>query len=161
MRKPLPESRICRICGVEFKPTTPLFRCKECKNEIAREKNRLKIKELTQSGELIPYIDKVPEEMKGGKDGIYVKYRELQRMCSKMDRDEFRVYAKNKLNEIMENEKLWKYLTRDGVGETIPKKDVVKKPKLSKREKWIQKGDTRNLSWDEWERMGFGLEEDK
>ena len=78
-----------------------------------------------------------------------------------MDRDEFKVYAKNKLNEIMGNEKLWKYLSREGLGETVPKKDVVKKPKLSKREKWIQKGDTRNLSWDELERMGFGLDEDK
>ena len=161
MRKPLPDSRICRLCGLEFKPKSRLLRCNDCVNELARKTRTEKIKELIQSGELILHADRKPEEMQGGKDGIYVKYRELQRMCSKMDRDEFKVYARNKLNEIMENEKLWKYLTREGLGETVPKKDVVKKPKLSKREKWIQRGDTRNLSWDELERMGFGLDEDK
>ena len=160
MRKPLPDSRICRICGIQFKPTSPLFRCKECKNEIARERSRLKIKELTQSGERIPYIDKVPEEMKGGSNIIDKKYRDLKRMCSKMDREEFRAYAKDKLNEIMENDKLWKYLTREGVGET-PKKGEEIPPKLSKREKVIYNADTRNLSWDEWERMGFGDDADK
>ena len=98
--------------------------------------------------------------MKGGSNIIDKKYRDLKRMCSKMDREEFRAYAKDKLNEIMENDKLWKYLTREGVGET-PKKGEEIPPKLSKREKVIYNADTRNLSWDEWERMGFGDDADK
>jgi hypothetical protein len=77
-----------------------------------------------------------------------------------MDRDEFKAYAKDKLNQIMENEILWKYLTRDTLGENIDR-NVVKPVKLSKKEKLIQKGDTRNMNWDEWEQMGFGGDEDK
>ena len=160
MRKPLPDSRICRLCGIEYKPTTHVHRCRACINELARISNREKIQELVASGELIPHADRKPEEMKGGSNIIDKKYRDLKRMLSKMDRDEFKVYARNKLNEIMENEKLWKYLSREGLGET-PQKDVVKEPKLSKREKWIQKGDTRNLSWDEYQQLGFGGDEDK
>lgn len=161
MRKPLPPSRICKICGVEYKPTTHVHRCRACINELARISNREKMLEQIESGELIPHVDRKPEEMKGSSAQLDKKYRQLQRMCSKMDRDEFRTYAKDKLNQIMENEMLWKYLTREGLGESLPKKDVVKEPKLSKREKLIQKGDTRNLSWDEWERMGFGDDSDK
>jgi preprotein translocase subunit Sss1 len=104
-------------------------------------------------------FEEVDEEMKGGSSAIEKKYREVKRMCSKMDRDEFRAYAKDKLNEIMENQMLWDYLSREGLGESIDR-NVVKEPKLSKKEKFIQRGDTRNMNWDEWERMGFGSEED-
>jgi hypothetical protein len=76
-----------------------------------------------------------------------------------MDRDEFRAYAKDKLNQIMENQMLWDYLCREGLGESIDR-NVVKEPKLSKKEKFIQRGDTRNMNWDEFEQMGFGGDED-
>jgi preprotein translocase subunit Sss1 len=160
MRTPLPESRICRICGEEFKPKSRLFRCKECINRLARETRDSKIKLLIENGELIPHADRKPEEMKGGSSAIDKKYRNLKRMCSKMDRDEFKAYAKDKLNQIMENQILWDYLSREGLGESIDK-TVVKEPKLSKKEKFIQRGDTRNMNWDEFEQMGFGLDEDK
>ena len=160
MRTPLPETRICRICGVEFKPKTRLFRCTVCVNELARRKRTEKMQQLMESGDWIPYEDMRPEEMKGTKDEIAKKYRRLQSQILLMSREEYRDYLKRKLDEIMNNLPLWRYLTREGLGDTPPK-DVEKKPKLSKREKLIQKGDTRNLSWDEWERMGFGLDEDK
>ena len=161
MRKPLPPIRICKICGIEYKPTTHVHRCRACINELARISHREKIQEQIESGEYIRHEHKIPEEMKGSKDEIAKKYRRLQKQILLMSREEYRDYLKNKLDEIMSNGPLWRYLTREGLGETIPKKDVVKEPKLSKREKWIQRGDTRNLSWDEWERMGFGLDEDK
>jgi hypothetical protein len=159
MRTPLPESRICRLCGEEFKPKSRLLRCKECINKLAREVRDEKIKLAIENGELVRHADRKPEEMKGGSSAIDKKYRQLKRMCSKMDRDEFRAYAKDKLNQIMENQILWDYLSREGLGESIDK-TVVKEPKLSKREKFIQRGDTRNMNWDEWERMGFGGDED-
>ena len=159
MPKPLPESRICRLCGKEFKPKARLFRCVPCVNKLAKETRDAKIKHLIEIGEIIPHAEKIPEEMKGGERVISKKYREIMRMCSKMDREEFREYAKNKLNEIMENEILWKYLTREGLGET-PRKDVEKEPKLSKRDKVRYRGDTRNMSWDDWEQLDFGFEED-
>ena len=119
------------------------------------------MQELMQSGEWIPYEEMRPEEMKGSKDEMAKKYRKLTNQILLMSREEYRDYLKRKLDEIMNNGPLWRYLTREGLGETLPKKDVVKEPKLSKRQKLIQKGDTRNLSWDELERMGFGLDEDK
>ena len=161
MRKPLPPSRICKICGVEYKPTTPVHSCRACINELARIKNKEKMQERMQSGEWIPYEEMRPEEMRGSKDEMAKKYRKLTNQILLMSREEYRDYLKRKLDEIMNNGPLWRYLTREGLGETLPKKDVVKEPKLSKREKWIQSGNTRNLSWDEWERMGFGLDEDK
>ena len=97
--------------------------------------------------------------MKGGTSVIDKKYRNLKRMLSKMDREEFKVYAKDKLNSIMENEILWKYLSREGLGESIDK-NVEKEPKLSKRDKVRYLGDTRNMSWDEYEQLDFGFEED-
>jgi hypothetical protein len=160
MRTPLPESRICRLCGEEFKPKSRLMRCSKCVNKLARETRDAKIKLLIESGELVRHSDRKPEEMKGGSSAIDKKYRNLKRMCSKMDRDEFKAYAKDKLNQIMENQILWDYLSREGLGESIDK-TVVKEPKLSKREKFIQRGDTRNMNWDEFEQMGFGLDEDK
>ena len=160
MKTPLPESRICRLCGIEFKPVSRLLRCNKCVNGLAKEVRDAKIKHLIEIGEIIPLEDRKPEEMKGGGRAIEKKYRDLKRMCSKMDRDEFREYAKDKLNQIMENEILWKYLTRDTLGENIDR-NVVKPVKLSKKEKLIQKGDTRNMNWDEWEQMGFGGDEDK
>ena len=159
MMKPLPESRICRLCGLEFKPKSRLLRCKECINKLAREVRDSKIKHLIEIGELIPHADRKPEEMKGTSAQLDKKYRNLKRMCSKMDRDEFRAYAKDKLNQIMENQMLWDYLCREGLGESIDK-TVVKPPKLSKKEKFIQRGDTRNMNWDEFEQMGFGGDED-
>jgi hypothetical protein len=158
--KPLPESRICKICGLEFKPKSRLMRCKECVNKKARELRNEKIKLAIENGELVYHADRKPEEMQGGSSALDKKYRQLKRMCSKMDRDEFRAYAKDKLNQIMENQMLWDYLSREGLGESIDK-TVVKEPKLSKREKFIQRGDTRNMNWDEFEQMGFGLDEDK
>jgi hypothetical protein len=159
MRTPLPESRICRLCGEEFKPKSRLLRCNKCVNKLAREVRDERIKLAIQNGELVRHADRKPEEMKGGSSAMDKKYRNLKRMLSKMDRDEFRAYAKDKLNQIMENQMLWDYLCREGLGESIDK-TVVKEPKLSKREKFIQRGDTRNMNWDEWERMGFGSEED-
>jgi ubiquitin len=159
MRTPLPESRICRLCGEEFKPKSRLLRCSKCVNRIARETRDAKIKLAIESGELVYHADRKPEEMQGGSSALDKKYRQLKRMCSKMDRDEFRAYAKDKLNQIMENQMLWDYLSREGLGET-PRKDVVKEPKLSKKEKLIQRGDTRNMNWDEYEQLGFGSEED-
>jgi len=160
MRTPLPESRICKLCGLEFKPKSRLMRCNKCVNRIARELRNEKIKLAIENGELVYHADRKPEEMQGGSSALDKKYRQLKRMCSKMDRDEFRAYAKDKLNQIMENQMLWDYLSREGLGET-PKKDVVKEPKLSKKEKLIQRGDTRNMNWDEFEQMGFGGDEDK
>lgn len=159
MRKPLPETRICRICGLEFKPKTRLFRCNVCVNELARKTRAEKMQQLMESGDWIPYEYMIPEEMKGTKDEIAKKYRRLKNEILLMSREEYRDYLKRKLDEIMNNLPLWRYLTRDGLGETPPK-DVEKKPKLSKRDKLIQRGDTRNMSWDEWERMGFGGDED-
>lgn len=159
MKTPLPETRICRICGVEFKPKSRLFRCTVCVNELARRKRIEKIKHLTEIGHHIPYEEMIPEEMKGGKDEIAKKYRRLQSQILLMSREEYRDYLKRKLDEIMNNLPLWRYLTREGLGDTPPK-DVEKKPKLSKREKLIQKGDTRNMSWDEFESMRFGGDED-
>jgi hypothetical protein len=160
MPKPLDEIRICRLCGKEFKPKARLFRCVPCVNKLAKETRDAKIKHLIEIGEIIPHAEKIPEEMKGGTSVIDKKYRNLKRMLSKMDREEFREYAKNKLNEIMENEILWKYLSREGLGESIDK-NVEKEPKLSKRDKVRYRGDTRNMSWDEFEQMGFGGDEDK
>jgi hypothetical protein len=160
MRTPLPESRICRLCGEEFKPKSRLLRCSKCVNKLARETRDAKIKLLIESGELVRHSDRKPEEMQGGSSALDKKYRNLKRMCSKMDRDEFRAYVKDKLNQIMENQMLWDYLSREGLGESIDK-TVVKEPKLSKREKFIQRGDTRNMNWDEFEQMGFGGDEDK
>ena len=160
MRTPLPESRICRLCGLEFKPKSRLLRCNKCVNKLARETRDAKIKLAIENGELVRHSDRKPEEMKGGSSAIDKKYRNLKRMLSKMDRDEFRAYAKDKLNQIMENQILWDYLSREGLGESIDK-TVVKEPKLSKKEKFIQRGDTRNMNWDEFEQMGFGLDEDK
>jgi hypothetical protein len=160
MRTPLPESRICKLCGEEFKPKSRLMRCSKCVNGLAKQKRDERIKLAIQNGELVYHVDKKPEEMKGGSSAIDKKYRKLKRMLSKMDRDEFRAYAKDKLNQIMENQMLWDYLCREGLGESIDK-TVVKEPKLSKKEKFIQRGDTRNMNWDEWERMGFGGDEDK
>ena len=159
MRKPLPESRICKICGLEFKPVSNLCRCKECVNKLAREKRDAQIKHLIEIGELIPHADRIPEDMKGGDSKVSKKYRDIMRMCSKMDRDEFREYAKNKLTSIMENEILWKYLSREGLGET-QRKSEEKASKLSKRDKVAYTGDTRNMNWDEWEQLGFGSEDD-
>ena len=159
MRTPLPESRICRLCGEEFKPKSRLLRCNKCVNKLARELRDEKIKLAIQNGELVRHADRKPEEMQGGSSALDKKYRQLKRMCSKMDRDEFRAYAKDKLNQIMENQMLWDYLSREGLGESIDK-TVVKPPKLSKREKFIQRGDTRNMNWDEYEQLGFGSEED-
>jgi len=159
MKKPLDEIRICRICGVEFKPKTPVYRCKECVNKIAKEVRDNKIKHLMEIGQLIPYTDRIPEEMKGGENKMIKKYRDLMRMCSKMERDEFREYVKRKLTSIMENEMLWKYLSREGLGET-KKKGEVSEPKLSKKDKVRYGGDTRNMNWDEWEQLGFGTEDD-
>ena len=160
MRTPLPESRICRLCGLEFKPKSRLLRCNKCVNKLAREVRDEKIKLAIENGELVRHSDRKPEEMKGGSSALDKKYRQLKRMCSKMDRDEFRAYAKDKLNQIMENQMLWDYLSREGLGESIDK-TVVKEPKLSKKEKFIQRGDTRNMNWDEFEQMGFGGDEDK
>jgi hypothetical protein len=159
MRNPLPESRICRICGVEFKPKSKLFRCVKCVNKLAKETRDAKIKHLIEIGEIIPHSEKIPEEMKGGTSVIDKKYRNLKRMLSKMDREEFKVYAKDKLNSIMENQMLWDYLSREGLGESIDK-NVEKEPKLSKRDKVRYRGDTRNMSWDEYEQLDFGFEED-
>jgi len=159
MRTPLPESRICRLCGLEFKPKSRLMRCSKCVNGLAKQKRDERIKLAIQNGEIVYHADRIPEEMKGGTCGMYVKYRDLKQRLSKMDRDEFRAYAKDKLNQIMENQKLWDYLCREGLGDT-PKKDVANQPKLSKKEKLIQKGDTRNMNWDEFEQMGFGGDED-
>ena len=161
MRKPLPPSRICKMCGVEYKPTTPVYSCKACINELARIKNREKMEERMQSGDWIPYEEMIPVEMRMSANEREKGYRKLTNQILLMSREEYRDYLKRKLDEIMNNGPLWRYLTREGLGETLPKKDVVKEPKLSKREKLIQKGDTRNLSWDELERMGFGLDEDK
>ena len=160
MRTPLPESRICRLCGEEFKPKSRLLRCSKCVNGLAKQKRDAQIKLAIQNGEIVYHADRIPEEMKGGTCGMYVKYRDLKQRLSKMDRDEFRAYAKDKLNQIMENQMLWDYLSREGLGESIDK-TVVKEPKLSKREKFIQRGDTRNMNWDEFEQMGFGGDEDK
>lgn len=159
MPKPLDEIRICRICGKEFKPKSRLFRCVECVNRLAREKRQQKIKHLIEIGEITPHADKIPEEMKGSWAQMEKKYRDLKRMCSKMERDEFKEYAKRKLNEILENEMLFKYLSREGLGES-PKRGEQKEPKLSKRDKFRYVGDTRNMSWDEWQQLNFGREED-
>lgn len=160
MRKPLPDSRICKLCGLEFKPKSPSFRCRPCTNEDSRIKRDAKIKQLIESGELVRHEDRKPEEMQGGSNGMYKKYRDIKKMVSQMDRDEFKVYLKDKLNQIMENEMLFNYLSREGLGET-PKKGEEIPPKLSKREKVIYKGDTRNMSWDEYQQLGFGGDEDK
>ena len=160
MRKPLPETRICKLCGVEFKPKTKLFRCNDCVNALARKRNKEKMEERMQRGDWVPYEEIVPEEMKLPANEREKNYRALKNRILLMNREEYRDYLKNKLDEIINNGPLWRYLTREGLGDT-PRKDVEKKPKLSKRDKWIQKGDTRNLSWDEWERMGFDLDEDK
>ena len=160
MRKPLPPSRICKICGIEYKPTTHVHRCRACINELARISNREKMQELVASGEYIRHEDMLPEEMKLPANEREKRYRRLQRRILEMSREEYREYLKTKLDEMVNNPILWRYLTREGLGET-PQKDVVKEPKLSKRQKLIQKGDTRNLSWDEYQQLGFGGDEDK
>lgn len=78
-----------------------------------------------------------------------------------MERDEYKAYLSQKLIDIMDNGPLWRYLTREGLGSYIPPEERKKNPKISKRQKVVKSGDTRNLSWDDLESMGFsGLDED-
>lgn len=160
MRKPLPDTRICNTCGAEFKPTRFVHRCKPCVNELARSVNQRVKEEKIKSGEYIPYGDIRPVEMQINEVEREKKYRALRRMISLMERDEYREYLTQKLTDIMYNGPLWRYLIREGLGSYKPPAET--KPKLNRRQKMVKSGDTRNLSWDDLESMGFsGLDEDK
>lgn len=162
MRKPLPDTRICNSCGSEFKPTRFVHRCKPCVNALARSVNHRVKEEKIKSGEHIPYGDIRPVEMQINEVEREKKYRGIRRMISLMERDEYREYLSQKLKDIMYNGPLWRYLIREGLGSYKPPQLTETKPKLNRRQKMVKSGDTRNLSWDDLESMGFsGLDEDK
>lgn len=160
IRKPLPESRVCKECGNEFKPKTALLSCNDCVNRRAREKLKAKIQQQIEDGTYVPYRGLRPEGLSSDFEVRRKAFAQTQKLIKYMDRDEYRIYLHNKLSEIIANKPLWTFLTREGLGET-PSKEKLEESKGKGRGRKKQTNiDTRYLNWDDYEQWGFNLPED-
>jgi len=159
-RTPLPESRICKECGNEFKPKTALLSCKDCVNKKAREKVREKIQQQIEEGTYVPYRGIRPEGMPEDFEERRREYNKTIQLTKHMERREYRTFLYNKLNEIMANKPLWIYLTRPSLGETPSKERLEAGKGTGRGRKKKDNIDTRYLNWDDYEQWGFNLPED-
>jgi hypothetical protein len=159
-KKPLPESRICKECGNEFKPKTALLSCNDCVNKKAREVSRLKREEGIKDGTYVPYRGIRPEGLSSDFEVRRKEHHKTQQLIKYMERDEYRIYLHNKLNEIIQNKPLWAFLTRPSLGETPSKERKEAGKGKGKGRPKKTNIDTRNLNWDDYEQWGFNLPED-
>jgi len=159
-KKPLPESRICKECGNEFKPKTALLSCNDCVNKKAREVSRLKREEGIRDGTYVPYRGIRPEGLSSDFEVRRKEHHKTQQLIKYMERDEYRIYLHNKLNEIIQNKPLWAFLTRPSLGETPSKERKEAGKGKGKGRPKKTNIDTRNLNWDDYEQWGFNLPED-
>lgn len=149
------EDRICTHCGVTFHTMKPRNVCRPCVNL----QNKLK-----------RYADKgivVGEDYKGHKgrspdlEGIgyeerkkewYKKSRWIEKNLN--SREEWQEYFRSEFERISNDEKLWKSLTRDTLGQTPKREDEeVKMGRPSHK-------DTQWMTWEEYEANGWGIPED-
>ena len=145
------ETRVCNVCNKEFHTMKPLFRCKFCTNEWNKQETKRKIAE----GLIEPLEHKLPYPFDTTNGVAANRFRRIQKALNKCyTREERREFFQKQLNEAEElGILLWINDRRDN--ESKKETQSVSKAKTIKKYP-----DTRNMTWDDYERGGWGEPED-
>jgi hypothetical protein len=145
------EIRTCNVCSKEFHTLKPLFRCKFCTNEFNKKETKRKLEEGLI--EALEHKQPYPFDTTNGEAGS--RFRRIQKALDGCNsREERRELFHKQLQEAEElGILLWIYDRRDS---------DTKKETQSKSRGMIKKDypDTRNMTWDDYEREGLGEPED-
>ena len=121
--------------------------CLDCQRAKQREYNRL---EAIREGRRVGSAGRIPYPL-GEYDYYQQKFYERKRELDKSDnRQEWIQILKRNLKETEENEELMNWINGH-------EDDEIAKPKSKINKDYP---DTRNMTWEEWERLGYGTEED-
>lgn len=118
------ETRQCKGCGVEFHTIKPRYSCNECLNAAQK---------IIETAKRAKYEKKVPYPHQGPNHDYNRRFRPLRAKLHKMkERQEWQDYFKIKLDEVMNDEALMKWIwdRRDletkNAKKTKSKKTIIK-----------------------------------
>jgi hypothetical protein len=114
IKKPFkPEERACKICGETFFASKPLWKCKACISVKAKEVSRMR-KEMGMTKFVKKESYPIPENKKNN------HFRRLQAKLKKMHRrHEWKKYLSDRLDEVMQDERMMKWIWDRRDTETI------------------------------------------
>jgi hypothetical protein len=118
------ESRICKHCGVSFHTIKPRWSCIPCLN--AKQK-------VIETKKRSRYEKKIPYPYQGPKHDYHSRFYPLRTKLHKMKvRDEWKEYFKEKLDEIMKDKILMKWINDRRDKETAEAKQAKSKKNIVK-----------------------------
>ena len=141
------EIRKCIHCGEEKSiPQPEKFArniCKECRNKAS---NYYNTKKALANGSRPGTTGRRPYPLGNEWNSTHHKFRTLgKKMFKIMDKEEWRIEMRNRLNEVIENEELISWINAHDEDEPIKKASKIKR----------DYPDTRGMTWEEYER-GLG-----
>jgi hypothetical protein len=118
------ETRICKHCGVSFHTIKPRWSCIPCLN--AKQK-------VIETKKRSRYEKKIPYPYQGPKHDYHRRFYPLRVKLHKMKvRDEWKEYFKEKLDEIMKDKILMKWINDRRDKETVEAKQAKSKKNIVK-----------------------------
>jgi hypothetical protein len=118
------EDRICKGCGVEFHTIKPRYECNTClniKQKVIEQRKRSK------------YERKEPYPYQGPNHDYHTRFYPLRVKLHKMKvREEWQKYFKEKLDEIMQDKILMKWINDRRDKETLEGKQAKSKKNIQK-----------------------------
>jgi hypothetical protein len=118
------ETRKCKVCGNDFHAKKPVWRCTACINEKQK---------LVEGKKRAKYEPKDPYPYQGPNHDYHSRFYPLRSKLNKMKvRSEWKEYFKNRLNEIMEDKVLMKWINDRRDKETAETKQSKSKRTIQK-----------------------------
>jgi len=118
------EQRVCKECGISFHTMKPRYSCNAClniKQKVIEQKKRGK------------YERKEPYPYQGPKHDYHQRFYPLRVKLHKMKvREEWQAYFKEKLDEIMQDKILMKWINDRRDKETLEAKQIKSKKTITK-----------------------------
>ena len=120
------ETRVCRVCDVEFAAKRPTFICNKCQCKKISEYRKQKFID----GRLVL---KAPYPYQGVNHNYKARFDKLQSKLNKMkERHEWQAYFKERLNEVLNDELLMTWINDRRDAETKRAKQYKSKTTTSK-----------------------------
>ena len=118
------EQRICKHCGISFHTIKPRYSCNACLNAKQR---------IIETAKRAKYEKKVPYPYQGKNHNYKQRFDPLKRVLHKMkERSEWQAYFKIKLDEILNDAVLMKWINDRRDKETAEAKKIKSKSNIAK-----------------------------
>lgn len=127
--------------------------CEDCSRARQREYHKI---EAEKSGRRAGIIGRLPYPLQGW-SYIQQKHQSILKELKKCkSREEYRNKLRENLTNILENPELLKWINAHNGEERTNEVEAKRKAREGRKENI----DTRNISWEEWNELGFGQEWD-